>query len=317
MLDPFTTLAEAGFSQRGVYAVGPAVDQWSPGLIARLDWLRVAELARAIAEHHGCELARSCVLEDGTVLFGMIEQPTTAHPQRALVRIANWNEWGATAETVLRFGREVRSAKDARGVLIAPGGFSRAALMAAQEHRVEAVDAEGLYKVLLSLPSERSDFFFAIATAGDFTTPTCPICLNKLVRFEFGSAEPPSSRIFFQSGLTADHVNCGILEVAPGCEVTFLHEVRAQEIRISGHANGNFVCDGRLILQPGGMLSGTVAARSVDVREGGELRGQFRILEGTLQPFVSEVERWQWRCQNTSGKPACADILFEPHEGME
>ncbi|HYF35654.1 MAG TPA: hypothetical protein VD994_10220, partial [Prosthecobacter sp.] len=55
---------------------------WSPELIASLDWLRVAELARAIAEYHGCELAQSCVLADGSLLFGMLEQPQSAQPQR-------------------------------------------------------------------------------------------------------------------------------------------------------------------------------------------------------------------------------------------
>lgn len=316
MLDPFTTLEEAGFSQRDASVV-VMPDRWSPELIARLDWLRVAELARAIAEDHGCELARSCVLEDGAVLFGMLERPRTAHPQRALVRIASWNEWGATAETVMRFGREVRSAEKTRGILIAPGGFSRAAMMAAQELRIETVDAEGLYKVLMTLQPDRSDFFFAIATAGDFVTPTCPLCLSKLVRFDVSTEEPPPSRIFFQSGLTGEHVSCGILEVAAGCEVTFLHEVRAHEMRIAGQVNGDFVCSGQLILEPGGTLTGTVAARSVDVREGAELRGQFRILEGELQPFVGKTVRWEWRCRNEDGKPDCTSLVFEPHGGME
>ena len=71
MLDPFGTLSEAGFSQQGDL-ITAGEDHWTPELIASLDWLRVAELVRAIAAHSGCELARSVVLQDGSVAFAMI-----------------------------------------------------------------------------------------------------------------------------------------------------------------------------------------------------------------------------------------------------
>ncbi len=315
MLDPFSKLAEAGFSQQGgLITSGPETDHWTPELIANLDWMRVAELVRAIAAHGGCELARSLVLEDGSVMFAMIEQPLTAHPQRALVKVAAWNEWGATPETVMRFAKEVHTAQKARGVLISPGGFTPAALLAAQEHRIEAVDAAALYQVLLNLPSERSDFFFTIATAGDYKTPTCPVCLQKLTRVESvtRSALPPLREIQ-ESGLIADHVHASRVVVAADTEVTFLHEVRAGSIEIAGEATGDFVCEGPVTLLPGGTLSGTVAARSMQVQDGGELRGSFRILQGPPRSFVTEIRHWQWRCRSDRTKPECVRVVFEPH----
>ena len=315
MLDPFSKLAEAGFSQQGeLITSGPELEHWTPELIASLDWMRMAELVRAIAAHGGCELARSMVLEDGSVMFAMIEQPLTAHPQRALVKIAGWNEWGATPETVMRFAREVRTAQKARGVLIAPGGFTPAAMLAAQEHRIEAVDAAALHQVLLSLPAERSDFFFTIATAGDCTTPTCPVCLQKLSRVESVTrSDLPALREIHDSGLIADHVHAERVVVAPHTEVTFLHEVRAREVEIAGEATGDFVCEGPVTLMPGGTLSGTVAARSMQVKDGGELRGTFRILQGPPRSFVTEVRHWQWLCRSDRTKPECARVIFEPH----
>lgn len=315
MLDPFVTLAEAGFSQRGeLITAGPETDHWTPELIANLDWMRVAELVRAIAAHGGCELARSMVLEDGSVMFAMIEQPTTAHPQRALVKIAGWNEWGATPGSVMHFAREVLTAKKARGILIAPGGFTPAASLAAQEHRIETVDAAALYQVLQGLPAERSDFFFTIATAGDCLTPTCPACLQKLSRVDSVTrADIPQSRVFEESGLIAEHVQASRVEVAAHTEVTFLHEVKAREIIISGDATGDFVCEGPVTLLPGGTLSGTISARSLNVRDGGELLGKFRILDGPPQSFVTEIRRWHWLCRSDRKKPECSRICFEPH----
>ncbi len=322
MLDPFVTFQEAGFSQREDLAVaGSGGEYWSPELIEKLDWVRLAELARAIAAHHGCELAGSTVLSDGSVAFGMIENPRSAHPQRALVKITGWNERGATPTTILDFAREVSTARKTRGVLIAPLGFTPAALLAAQEHRIESIDATTLCSVLMGLPSERSDLFFVIATAGDYTIPTCPICLTKLSRVEENRQNESHSlmpvRRIEESGLVAEPIHCHGLEVPSGVEAQFLHEVKAREIRIHGHAFGDFICDGPLILEPGGTLTGTVAARSLKVQDGGELRGQFRILEGDLKPFVTTQARWQWRCRNPNAKPACSQVVFEPHSELE
>ena len=312
MLDPFATLEEAGFSLRD----GGGVDRlagWSPELIASLDWARLSELARSIAAASACELAGSRVMPDGAVHFGMIEQPKSAKPRRAMVKIVPWNEWGASPETVRHFAKEVSTARDTRGVLIAPAGFSPAALRVAQELRIEAVDASALNAAVRALPGDKSDFLFVVTTAGDFSTPSCPVCMKKLKRVELETQELPS-RTIDTEGLIADVVVCDRLEVVSGREVTFLHEVRARAITISGHATGDFVCEGPVTLESGGTLSGTVAARSLVVRDGGELLGQFRILEGDLGSFVKPAVRWQWRCANTGGQRLCPTVSFEPHE---
>lgn len=312
MLDPFATLEEAGFSLRRAGGMDRLAG-WSPELIAGMDWARVSELARAIATEAGCEVAGSRVMPDGAVHFGMIEEPKSAKAQRAMVKTVPWNEWGATPETMQRFALEVGGARNVRGILIAPGGFSPAALRAAQELRIEAVDAAGLDAAVRALPREKSDYLFVITTAGDFSVPSCPVCLKKLQRVEQEAFELPS-RLFDMDGLIADNVVCDRLEVAAGCDVTFLHEVKARAISVSGHVAGDFVCEGPVILESGGTLSGTVAARSLVVRDGGQLLGQFRILEGELGSFVKPVVRWHWRCAGEEGKRECAWVVFEPHE---
>lgn len=314
MLDPFVTLSEAGFSikdEAGSLEPG----RWTPELLAGLDWLRLAELVRAIATHAGCELAGSRVLPDGALVFGMIEQPTTAHPRRALVKLSGWNEWGATPESVNRFAKEVGTAKDTRGVLIAPAGFSPAAMLAAQEHRIETVDAAALCAVLETLPPERSDLFYTIATAGACSHPTCPICLAKLERVDTDEHDAaPAIRVISERGLYAGHITCDLLDILPGAEVEFLYPVQAKAMRVCGHATGDFSCAGTVTIEAGGTLDGRIAATSVNVQDGGELRGQFRILEGSsLKPFVTKPERWHWSCKNPQGKPDCATVMFEPH----
>lgn len=313
MQDPFATLSEAGFSSREGLGMAEPGD-WTPELIASLDWMRLAELVRAIATQAGCELAGSRVLPDGAVVFGMIERPTTAFPQRALVKISGWNEWGATPESVAHFAQEVRTAQNTRGILIAPAGFSPAAIRVAQEQRIETVDSTGLSAVLHGFSTSQSDFLYTIATAGLFSQPTCPVCLKKLSRVDFDKADrTPAIRVIREVGLYADQVTCDLLDIAPGAEVNFLYPVEARAMRVSGHASGVFTCEGTVTIEAGGLLDGQVAARSVNVREGGELRAQFRILESSLEPFAMPPERWQWRCQNPEGGPGCSQVVFDPH----
>lgn len=314
MLDPFVTLSEAGFSAKnGAGPLGPGI--WTQELIVSLDWMRLAELVRAIANHAGCELAGSRVLPDGALLFGMIENPSTSHPQRALVKLSAWNEWGATPENIHHFAREVRTASNTRGILFAPAGFSSAALRVAQEHRIETVDAAGLCAVLKSLPPERSDLFFTIATAGQYTIPSCPICLHKMEKVDPDQQEGSASiRVIAERGLYAEPIICDLLDIAVGAEVEFLYPVQVRAMRICGHASGDFSCEGTITIQAGGLLDGRIAARSVNVEDGGELRGQFRILDtGTVEPFVSRPQRWHWGCRNPEGKTECKRIVFEPH----
>lgn len=316
MLEPFTTINEHGFSAPGEEAVPPL--GWSPELIVSLDWLRIAELARAIASNAGCELGGSRVFEDGSVLFAMFEEPKSAKPRRALVKLVAWNDWSATPRMVEIFAEEVRTARNARGVLIAPGGFTPAASHAAAEHHIEPVDASRLCTTLKSLPAERSDFFHVLTTSGDYSTPTCPVCLKKMTQEqESGLPEVKkmhSEYVFQSSAIVADPVVCRRLEVLPNVEVQFLHEVHAQEIVVHGHVTGDFVCEGRLTLGSGATLNGTVAARAVDVRDGGELLGTARIIEGDLQPVVPARRRWFWKCRNLLGKPNCVRVQFDVHE---
>lgn len=318
MLDPFITLNEAGFSAKDD-AGSQVLGEWTPELIASLDWLRLAEVVRGMAAHAGCELAGSRVLADGTLVFAMIEQPASIFPQRALVKISAWNEWGATPESVNRFSRELKTAANTRGVLIAPAGFSASALLAAQEHRMETVDANSLCAVLKSLPPERSDLFYTIATTGAYTRPTCPVCLTKLERVDPDARDlQPPLRVISEQGLYAVPVTCDLLDIAAGAQVEFLYPVKTRAMRVCGQAMGDFSCDGTVTIESGGALDGRIAARAVNVHEGGELRGRFRILEGReLEPFSIQPERWHWSCRNPERKPGCADVVFDPHEEMK
>lgn len=307
-----------GFSLRGDAEAG--IEGWSPDMIAGLDWMRLGELLRAIAVHAGCELGPSRVQLDGSVQFAMVEGPKTGFPRRSLVKLAGWNEWGATPDSVQTFVQEVaRIREETHGILVAPDGFSPAARSRAQSLGVEIIDAAQLHATIMRLPPEQADFFYTVTTAGESRVPACPVCLRKLARYEQPETRSlrsmPGEMVFQSSTLVPDAVACGRLEILEGCEVTFLHEVRTRELIVRGHASGDFVCEGMVILEPGATLSGTVAARSVNVRDGAEIIGQFRILDHVTDALAKSAPAWFWRCLNDSGKESCRQVVFQPHHG--
>ncbi|MDB6073808.1 MAG: endonuclease [Verrucomicrobiaceae bacterium] len=311
MLEPFMPPTQTGFSQR-------TGEGWSLEMLVGLDWLRMGELLRAIAVNGGCELGPSRVQPDSTIEFAMLETPREKQQRRALVKLSPWNQWGATPETVLAFAQTVKRIREnCRGVLVAPDGFSAAAITTAAEHNIEAVDAVKLLTALHAMRPEQSDFFFTITTGGEYSIPSCPVCLKKLTRIDQPSTRAmrgiPSELVYQSTTVVPEVVVCERLEVLRDCEVTFLHEVRARQINIAGHASGDFVCEGALTLESGASLSGTVAARSFNVRQGAEMLGQMRIIEGALDSLTVPAVSWFWRCQNGSGNPLCNTVLFEPH----
>ena len=295
----------------------PAAD-WSPDLIASLDWLRVVELLRAMAAHAGCQLGGSRVFPDGSVLFAMVERPQSTTPQRALVRLVPWNDWEASTQWVETFARELAAATDARGVLVAPGGFTAAARHAANARRIETVDAAQLALAVRTLPVEKQRFFLSLTASGDPHSPSCPVCLQKLTLLQkpmpVEQQTVQADMVFPESAIVAEPVNCSRLIVRAGCEVQFLHEVHAREILVQGHATGDFVCEGTLTLEPGATLTGTVVTRSLNVLDGAEMIGPAKIVEGPLVAMVHTRPVWQWCCENAQGRPQCKAVLFEPHE---
>lgn len=286
--------------------------------LAALDWARLVDLMRGLVVEAGCELAGTQVQPDASVLFGMIEQPGTERSRRVLVKLAAWNEWGAGVEQVEKFAAEVRAARDARGIFMAPAGFSPGAREMAGKLRVEMLDAATLYEALMRLPEARRDFLWSVASAGDAQTPSCPMCLGKLTPVQTDTlveVEPEEERLMFKDAIVAEAIFCRRLRVVREVEVQFLQQVRACEMDLEGTVHGDLVCEGTLYLRPTAVVYGSVAARSMKVEEGAQLLADTSVLSAPLKPLMRADVTWEWRCR--SGGAECAGVLLAPHEAIE
>jgi Polymer-forming cytoskeletal/Restriction endonuclease len=290
-----------------------AVPAWSPALVVALDWRLLLELVREVLTHHGYELIGTRTLMDAAVVQAMVEHPGTAQARRVLIQSASWNEWAGSSEALSRFCQELNAVAGARGLYIAPAGFTDSARLLAQEKSLELVDAQQLSAALQSLPPPVSQRLLAKAFHPQARTPSCPLCLEKMQRVPKHHSSLEEDLSLSSSGLVAEPMLARCLHVAEGAEITFLQPVFAKEMRISGCVTGDFTCDGPLRLLPGGELHGQVAARSMDVAEGASLHGSFRPLAGNLQPPTSEDQPWHWLCSQRAQRPPCQPLCFQPH----
>jgi hypothetical protein len=312
---PNSTMESVDVLDSAIYPY--ASGKWSGELLTSLDWKRLVEIARAMSSSAGFELSSTRVKPDGLTEFEIF-QGAGIKANRAVVRLVRWNQWMATAECVTEFADDLREACRSRGILIAPGGFTKSAMHTAIQCGVEAVDANILAERLNALPAEHSDYFFDIGTAGDASTPSCPVCLHRMEsQYETTTLSRDFSKLpdlsYRTNDIIAESVTARMIEIHRSCEVHFLHEVRAQDIIIHGVAVGDFVCDGTLLLNPGAALHGSVAARSVLVRPGATLHGLTRIIQGAQESHISEMLTAVWRCPNPKGKATCKDVTFVPH----
>lgn len=310
MLNALDRLKELGLEEPQVAEATLTVEK-----IVALDWARLADLTRGLVIEAGCELAGTQVQPDASVLFGMIEHPGTERMKRVLVKLAAWNEWGAQAEQVEGFAMEVRAARDARGILVAPAGSSPAAREVAARHRIEMVDGVALHEALGRLSEVRRDFLWGVATSGDAWTPSCPMCLGKLSPVQSHiteEVEAEEERMMFKDAIVADAIYCRRLRVVRGIEVQFLQQVRAKEMDIEGTVHGDLVCEGMLYLRPTAVVHGAVAAKGMRVEDGAQLLADVTVLKTALAPLRRSSVTWQWRC--LSGDAVCAGVALEPHD---
>lgn len=293
---------------------------WEEKLILALDWRKLVELSRAMAVSSGFEPGRTRIWLDGMAEFTMT-RGTAPVVKRTLARLAPWNRWMASCECIQKFAAVLAEPEHQgmKGVYLAPAGASASALIEASRHRIDVLDAEGLAEALNGLPSEHSEYFHDVTMSGQPTVPSCPVCLRSLSQTN-GAAKASGATgrrlpdlSYHTSDIVAEPIVARRIEILRGCEVHFLREVRARDVFIQGVVIGDFVCDGQLLLNPGAVLTGNVAARSVLVRPGAELNGETRIVSGDLGSVEKSTGAWIWTCDTLPKQKGCEAVCFMPH----
>ena len=131
--------------------------RWSLELLRRLEWRRFEELCAAYYE----------------VAEGADKPPSVVQCKPSSVYTVG-----------IKPVRELRAAMAAagvpQGVLVACGTFTSEAKEFSRGENIELIDGAELLRKIGALAPEQGQALLKLATAGDFSTPTCPACGIKM-----------------------------------------------------------------------------------------------------------------------------------------
>jgi len=160
-------------------AVAEKPSTWAQEILADLEWKRYEELCRAYFEAKGFTSKLSRVGADGGVdihLFkGSSEKPIV------LVQCKAWNTYKVGVKPVRELFGVMASEGVPQGVFMTTGEFTGEAKEFAKGKKLVLVTGSALFQSIKAMPEEIQAKLLAVATEGDYTTPSCAKCDTKMV----------------------------------------------------------------------------------------------------------------------------------------
>ncbi|MGI8602393.1 MAG: restriction endonuclease [Verrucomicrobiales bacterium] len=287
---------------------------WSLELLQQMDWRRFHELVHSILHRRGYKAWPYRSGADGARTVQLIRYDAKTHQPDGLAHLAGWNGMAPTANELRTLLDHQLAAGILRSYYVTPGRFDEEAVIFGRKATLVLIDGRGLLEMVSRLPDDDQKSLLQLATWGDWSVPTCPTCGIKLVLRD--SEVPPhagpldDAEYWFEETVTAER-RVGTLAIRVGAKVHFQKPIHAREILIEGRATGIFLCNGRVVIAPGAVLTGQVAARAIDIRKGGVMDGDATIIaSGEVKPASGLPARLIWGCPLY---PACK-LFFEVRE---
>ncbi len=152
--------------------------EWSIDLIRDLEWKRFEDVCQQFYEKKGIRSETTALGPDGGIDIRLY-QDDTGRPT-SIVQCKAWGERFVGVKPVRELLGVMTHEKIGKAFFMTSGSYSEEAKAVAQANRITLIDGTMLMMMIQRLPAEERESLLAFATAGDFTTPTCPSCGVKM-----------------------------------------------------------------------------------------------------------------------------------------
>lgn len=158
----------------------PTGDDITLDLLRSLDWRRFEE---ACAEYFRCINFHAITQSHGADGGVDIQLAHIGEPGR-IVGLVQCKQWAKPVGPKLmrEFLGVMVDAKISEGIFITTSTFVPEARSFAAANKIDLIDGERLVELINDLPATSRERILAVATEGDYMTPTCVACGIKLVR---------------------------------------------------------------------------------------------------------------------------------------
>ncbi len=161
----------------------PRPTAWSLAVLDQVEWKRFEDLCCAFYREKGIAARTTVLGADGGVDIRLFQDDADASRATAVVQCKALSRPVGVA-TVRELRGVMAHEKVDKGFFMAPRGFSPEARAFAAENRITLVDGRLFLAMLQRLPEKASARLLALATEGDWTTPSCPQCGDKMIARE-------------------------------------------------------------------------------------------------------------------------------------
>src|SRR5487761_2037623 len=151
---------------------------WSAALLGVLEWKRFEEVCAGLFERLGFATKSAACGADGGIDIHLYWPPSDQPV--AIVQCKAWTK--KVGVKVIRELRGVMTSERAeKGIFVTTSTYSDDAIAFAKANKIALMDGAEVLKSILKLSEEKQTSLLQLATAGDYTTPTCASCGVKLI----------------------------------------------------------------------------------------------------------------------------------------
>lgn len=157
------------------------IPTWSLDLLLSLEWKRYEEICKElliIECHHHFNVTLTPMGADGGIDLNVTDS------KNKVVAIAQCKAWNnpVGVSLIRELYGVMASEKVEKGYFFTTSSFTHDALQFAGSKKIKLLDGKQQIKMLLSLPQGQQIRLINIATEGDYQTPTCPSCDDKMIK---------------------------------------------------------------------------------------------------------------------------------------
>lgn len=154
---------------------------WSIGLIRELEWKRFEELCEGFWKAKGYRAEPTGRGADGGIDVNLY-RPSDPGKLLAIIQCKSRSQDQIGVAFVRELFGVMHHVNAPMGILMASTGFHEPAREFAAGKHLQLLDGESILKQLSELPSDESCRLLEHVTRGDYITPTCPSCDEKMIR---------------------------------------------------------------------------------------------------------------------------------------
>jgi predicted RNA-binding Zn-ribbon protein involved in translation (DUF1610 family) len=153
--------------------------RWGKELLDALEWKRFEHLCAGYFETLGFKSKVAREGPDGGVDIHLYAEGSSV--PSILVQCKAWKTYTVGVKGIRELLGAMTAAGVSEGMFITTSGYTAEARQFAAANNIDLIDGEDLLRKIAATRPEDGAALLELATAGDFTTPTCPSCGIKMV----------------------------------------------------------------------------------------------------------------------------------------